>query len=83
MRLTCGLLSILVVTFMLALSTNAESSGKSRNREDRFDLENESIESGENDELIASCESEESAENYSCRQRKTEYPKRKTFRFAF
>ncbi|XP_037719948.1 uncharacterized protein LOC119553573 [Drosophila subpulchrella] len=82
MRLFFGLLSIFGLTLMFALIISAESSGKSRNREDRFDLENESIESKESDDLIASCESAESAEKYSCRQRKTEYPKRKTFYFA-
>ncbi|XP_016934682.2 uncharacterized protein [Drosophila suzukii] len=82
MRLFFGLLSIFGLTLMFAFITRAESSGKSRNREDRFDLENESIESREIDELMASCERADSAENYSCRQRKTEYPKRKTFYFA-
>ncbi|XP_016966034.1 uncharacterized protein LOC108035116 [Drosophila biarmipes] len=82
MRLTLRLLSIIGLTLILALITSAESSGKSRNREDRFDLENESIESGQSDDLLESCKSKESAESYSCRQRKTQYPKRKTFHFA-
>ncbi|XP_052848216.1 LOW QUALITY PROTEIN: uncharacterized protein LOC128259708 [Drosophila gunungcola] len=67
---------------MLALITSAESSGKSRNREDRFDLENESVESKQSDEIIASCKSSESAEENSCRQSETKHHKRKTFRFA-
>ncbi|XP_017065714.1 uncharacterized protein LOC108104274 [Drosophila eugracilis] len=80
MRLTFGFLTIIVLWF--TLFSSAESSGKSRNREDRFDLENESFENENDDELIASCESAESVENYSCRQRNNKYPKRKTFKFA-
>jgi len=83
MRLYVGLLSVLALTFMIALTTCADSSsGKSRNREDRFDLENESFNNQGSDELIASCESKESVEINSCRQGKSKYPKRKTFKFA-
>ncbi|XP_017112534.1 uncharacterized protein LOC108136081 [Drosophila elegans] len=80
MRLTMRFFLSLVL--MLALITSAESSGKSRNREDRFDLENESVESKQSDEIIASCERAESAEENSCRHSETKHHKRKTFRFA-
>ncbi|XP_039485934.1 uncharacterized protein LOC120448162 [Drosophila santomea] len=84
MRLYVGFLSVLALTCMLALITCADSPGKSRNREDRFDLENEneSFNNQESDELTASCESTESVEVDSCRQRKNKYPTRKTFKFA-
>ncbi|XP_017019430.1 uncharacterized protein [Drosophila kikkawai] len=74
MRLTFGAWFLATLVAILVVITTAESLGKSRNREDRFDLENESLNS---------CESAESGEEYStCRETQTEYPKRKTFRFA-
>ncbi|KAH8235225.1 hypothetical protein KR032_011162 [Drosophila birchii] len=74
MRFSCGAWFLASLLLILTLTGTAESIGKSRNREDRFDLENESINS---------CESAESGEEYSsCRETQTEYPKRKTFRFA-
>ncbi|KRK01911.1 uncharacterized protein LOC26535406 [Drosophila yakuba] len=82
MRLYVGFLSVLALTCMLKLITCADSPGKSRNREDRFDLENESFNNQESDELTASCESTESVEVDSCRQGKNKYPTRKTFKFA-
>ncbi|XP_033158661.1 uncharacterized protein LOC117140037 [Drosophila mauritiana] len=82
MRLYVGFLSVLGLTFLMAFITCADSSGKSRNREDRFDLENERFNNQGSDELIASCESTESVEIDSCRQGKSKYSKKKTFKFA-
>ncbi|KAH8368933.1 hypothetical protein KR200_006789 [Drosophila serrata] len=74
MRLTFGAGFLVTLLLVLVMITSTESIGKSRNREDRFDLENE---------RLNSCESAESGEEYSsCRETQTEYPKRKTFRFA-
>ncbi|KAH8351371.1 hypothetical protein KR059_000033 [Drosophila kikkawai] len=74
MRLTFGTWFLATLVVILVMISTAESIGKSRNREDRFDLENESLNS---------CESAENGEEYtSCRETQTEYPKRKTFRFA-
>ncbi|KAH8294369.1 hypothetical protein KR054_011714 [Drosophila jambulina] len=74
MRLNFGAWFLATLLLILVMIGSAESIGKSRNREDRFDLENESFNS---------CESAESGEEYSaCRETQTEYPKRKTFRFA-
>ncbi|XP_017040419.1 uncharacterized protein LOC108087526 [Drosophila ficusphila] len=82
MRYTLGFLLLMGFTLMLTSVESADSSGKSRNREDRFDLKNEGVGSTEADDLISSCESAESVESSSCRQRKNKYHKRKTFRFA-
>ncbi|KQS43978.1 uncharacterized protein LOC26526236 [Drosophila erecta] len=81
MRLYVGFLLVLAAIFMLALITCADSSGKSRNREDRFDLEIERFNNQESDKLMASCESTESVEANSC-QGKQKSHKRKSFKFA-
>ncbi|XP_032573809.1 uncharacterized protein LOC116800967 [Drosophila sechellia] len=70
MRLYVGFLSVLVLTFLIVFITCADSSGKSRNREDRFDLENERFNNQGSDEIIAPCESTDSVEIDSCRQGK-------------
>ncbi|KAH8270626.1 hypothetical protein KR018_012530 [Drosophila ironensis] len=77
MRLSFGLLVLVGCLLFVGLITGTESVGKSRNREDRFDLETES---GASDEISDSCESAEALDNYSCRNNKPF--KRKTFRFA-
>ncbi|XP_044317472.1 uncharacterized protein LOC123038072 [Drosophila rhopaloa] len=82
MRPSLPFWSCMGIILIFASITCAESSGKSRNREDRFDLENESVESRQSDEPIASCGSSENVEDNSCRQSENKHPKRKTFRFA-
>ncbi|KAH8379768.1 hypothetical protein KR009_007131 [Drosophila setifemur] len=85
MRLRFGLFLLVGLLLFIGLIAIAKSAGKSRNREDRFDLELERMgmaESGENEEITDSCESSESVENDSCQQSKNKAFKRKTFRFA-
>ncbi|KAH8332241.1 hypothetical protein KR074_011251 [Drosophila pseudoananassae] len=82
MRSRFGVSFLVGLLLVLALIGMANSSGKSRNREDRFDLEIENYENQGSNEIIDSCESSESLESSNCRISQSRPYKRKTFRFA-
>ncbi|KAH8326915.1 hypothetical protein KR067_007503 [Drosophila pandora] len=82
MRSSFGLSFLVGLLLVIGLIGIIHSAGKSRNREDRFDLENKNYENRESNKIIDSCESSDSWESLSCTIGKNKPYKRKTFRFA-
>ncbi|KAH8267933.1 hypothetical protein KR026_011244 [Drosophila bipectinata] len=83
MRSRLGVSFLVGLLLVLVLIVMASSSGKSRNREDRFDMEIENYENQGSNEIIDSCECSESLERLNCQRSQSKPYKRKTFRFAF